>query len=131
MRFYNDSKATTPEAAITALNAFPIGTVHAIAGGSDKKVDLSGFASELKARAKAVYLIGATAGKIRELLGSGGPEVVDAGTLEAAVREAASRAKAGEVVLLSPACASYAQFKNYEERGEGFRKAVGANEGPQ
>ncbi len=125
VRFYNDSKATTPEAAITALNAFPAGTTHVIAGGYDKKVDLSVFASALKARAKAVYLIGATAGLIRDAIGGGGPGVVMAGTLEAAVSAAADRVKAGEVVLLSPASASYDQFRNYEERGEAFRKAVG------
>ncbi len=121
VRFYNDSKATTPEAAITALNAFPAGTVHAIAGGRNKGVGLDAFAATLKARARAVYLIGEAAAEIRPLLGAGGPELVEAGTLEAAVREATSRAKSGEVVLLSPACASYDQFRNYEERGERFR----------
>ena len=127
VRFYNDSKATTPEAAITALHAFPAGSIHAIVGGKSKGMDLGEFAAALKARTKAIYLIGAAAGEIRKALGTGGPEVVDSGTLEASVREAAGRAKAGEVVLLSPACASYDQFRNYEERGEAFRKAAQAS----
>jgi UDP-N-acetylmuramoylalanine--D-glutamate ligase len=126
VRFYNDSKATTPEAAITALKAFPAGSVHAIVGGRNKGMDLTPLAEALLARAKAIYLIGEAAGEIGILLEQmgHGPELVVAATLDRAVAEAAMRAKAGEVVLLSPACASYDQFANYEERGEAFRERV-------
>ncbi len=126
VRYYNDSKATTPEAAITALKAFPSGSIHAIVGGRNKGVDLAPLAEALLARAKAIYLIGEAAGEISILLEQmgHGPELVVAATLDCAVDEAAKRAKPGEVVLLSPACASYDQFANYEERGRMFRERV-------
>ncbi len=128
VRYYNDSKATTPEAAITALKAFPSGSVHAIVGGRNKGVDLTGLAKMLLERAKAIYLIGEAAGELGILLEQmgHGPELVVAATLDRAVDEAAKRAMAGEVVLLSPACASYDQFSNYEQRGEAFREFVRA-----
>ena len=128
VRYYNDSKATTPEAAITALKAFPSGTIHAIVGGRNKGVDLTPLAEALLERAKAIYLIGEAAGEIGillERLGQG-PEIIVAATLDRAVAEATKRARRGEVVLLSPACASYDQFSNYEARGEAFRDLAAA-----
>ena len=128
VRYYNDSKATTPEAAITALKAFPSGTIHAIVGGRNKGVDLTPLAEALLERAKAIYLIGEAAGEIGillERLGQG-PEIIVAAARDRAVAEATKRARRGEVVLLSPACASYDQFSNYEARGEAFRDLAAA-----
>lgn len=121
VRFYNDSKATTLEAAQVAMLAFPAGVVHIIAGGHNKNVDLAPFGALLRERAKAVYLIGEAAAELFAFV----PEAVQCGTLERAVREAAAAAKTGEVVLLSPACASFDQFANYEARGEAFRALAG------
>lgn len=122
VRWFNDSKATTPEAALTALRAFPERTVHAIVGGRPKGVDLGPLARELAGRAKAVYLIGEAAAGLKALV----PAAVEAGTLEKAVTEASRAAASGDVVLLSPACASFDQFAHYEARGEAFRNIVGS-----
>jgi len=127
-RYYNDSKATTPEAAMRALEAFEE-PVIAIVGGYDKKVDLREFAAALAARSKAVICIGQVretlAKQILESRGSRGkPIVKSAEQLPEAVHLAAQLAEPGEVVLLSPGCASYDMFVNYEQRGEAFRQIV-------
>jgi UDP-N-acetylmuramoylalanine--D-glutamate ligase len=126
VRFVNDSKATNPEAAERALSAYPPG-VRLILGGSRKG---SAFASLARtAREVAVaqaYLIGESADDLAEALASQGVRFTHSGTLDRAVRDAFADAEPGEVVLLSPACASYDQFRDFEERGERFRELVEA-----
>jgi UDP-N-acetylmuramoylalanine--D-glutamate ligase len=119
MRCYNDSKSTTPDATLLAVAAFPEpARIHLIVGGSDKQVDLSQV-RDLAPRLAGLYAIGATA---RQLAPA--PPALECGTLEAAVRAAAGRAREGDVLLLSPACASFGQFRNYEHRGEAFTDLV-------
>ncbi|MGC1222425.1 MAG: UDP-N-acetylmuramoyl-L-alanine--D-glutamate ligase, partial [Candidatus Sulfotelmatobacter sp.] len=96
-------------------------------GGKDKGSDYSVLNELLRQRVKCVYTIGAAAGKIESQIVSpkgGGVEVVHAETLENAVRKANALAEPGDVVLLAPACASFDQFKNYEQRGQVFKDAV-------
>lgn len=116
VRFFNDSKSTTPEATALAIGAFT-GGVRLIAGGYDKQIDLTPML-EAGRRCASVHAVGATAGA---LVAAG---AADNQTLEAAFADAVSRAAAGDVVLLSPGCASWDQFTNYEERGDRFRKLV-------
>ncbi|MGR3176291.1 MAG: UDP-N-acetylmuramoyl-L-alanine--D-glutamate ligase [Candidatus Scalindua sp.] len=129
VQYYNDSKATTPEAAIAGIKAFDSPTIL-IAGGYNKKVSLSQFAQECVKDTKYVILIGETSNNIQELIqGVKGekaePEVYVATSLDESVRKAYEIAEAGDVVLLSPACASYGMFTNYEERGKKFKELVG------
>jgi UDP-N-acetylmuramoylalanine--D-glutamate ligase len=124
--YYNDSKATNVDATIKALESFPA-SIHLILGGKDKGSDYSMLNDLLRQRVKRVYTIGAAAGKIESQIvssQSGGVEVVHAETLENALRKANAVAEAGDVVLLAPACASFDQFKNYEERGRRFKEIV-------
>lgn len=163
VKFYNDSKCTTPGAARLAVEAFtetrttetgtdPVSEkkgrprfVHLILGGYDKGSDLASLAGLARAQCKAVYTIGETgegaalaaeAASPRDADGraSGGAEVVRCGTLERAVEEMRCRVGSGDVVLLSPGCASWDQFDNYERRGERFielvRKTFGESAGP-
>jgi UDP-N-acetylmuramoylalanine--D-glutamate ligase len=126
VRFVNDSKATNPEAAERALSAYPPG-VRVILGGSRK-----GSAYERLARAAAergvakAYLIGESADDIAEALAAAGVRFAASRTLEHAIADAYGDAERGEVILLSPACASYDQFRDFEERGERFRELVAA-----
>src|SRR5215207_7986074 len=126
VRFVNDSKATNPEAAERALSAYPPG-IRLILGGSKKRSSYSSLAREASARGVAkAYLIGDAADEIAEALARAGVRFADSGTLEEAVADAFADAEPGEVVLLSPACASYDQFRDFEERGERFRDLVAA-----
>jgi UDP-N-acetylmuramoylalanine--D-glutamate ligase len=126
VRFVNDSKATNPEAAERALSAYPPG-IRLILGGSRKNSSYSGLAGEAAARGVAkAYLIGEAADDIAEALAEAGVRFADSVTLDQAVRDAYADAESGEVVLLSPACASYDQFRDFEERGERFRELVEA-----
>ncbi len=120
--FYNDSKATNVDATKKALEAFP-GGVHLILGGKDKNSDYTELADLLRARVKTVYTIGSAAEKIERHL-AGVVKIVSAGTLDAAVRQAAQNAVPGDVVLLAPACASFDQFTGYEQRGRVFKDLV-------
>jgi UDP-N-acetylmuramoylalanine--D-glutamate ligase len=120
--FYNDSKATNVDATKKALEAFP-GGVHLILGGKDKNSDYTELADLLRARVKTVYTIGSAAEKIERHL-AGVVKIVSAGTLDAAVRNAAQSAVPGDVVLLAPACASFDQFTSYEHRGRVFKELV-------
>ena len=144
--YYNDSKATNVDATIKALEAFP-GGIHLILGGKDKGSDYSVLNPLLRQRVRHVYTIGAAAGKIESQISEAArPASVPAGspadadfasagvvagvvvtrseTLPRAIRDAARNAAAGEIVLLAPACASFDQFNNYEERGRLFKQEV-------
>jgi len=122
VEFYNDSKATNVDAAMKAVASFG-GGIHLILGGKDKDSDYSLMSGMLKERVKIVYTIGSAAEKIeRELQGV--VKIVPAETLQAAVAKAARAATIGDVVLLSPACSSFDQFENYEQRGRVFRQLV-------
>jgi len=128
VKYYNDSKSTTPDAGIVALNAFDA-PVIAIVGGYDKSVCLDDFARHLARRAKAVVCIGQTAGqlveKVTNFAGNRSPlEIRQVEGLEEAVHLAGSLACAGDVVLLSPGCASWDMFDNYQQRGRVFKDAV-------
>ena len=120
--FYNDSKATNVDATKKALEAFA-GGVHLILGGKDKNSDYTELADLLRARVKTVYTIGSAAEKIERHL-AGVVKIVSAGTLDAAVRQAAQLAVAGDLVLLAPACSSFDQFISYEHRGRVFKELV-------
>jgi UDP-N-acetylmuramoylalanine--D-glutamate ligase len=126
VRFVNDSKATNVASATVGIRAFD-GGVHAILGGSEKDEPFTPLIDPLRERARACYLIGATGERMaRELA-----PVLEAGVklhrcqgLEDAVDRAAAAAEPGEVVLLSPACASFDAFDNFEQRGDRFREIV-------
>ncbi len=124
VRFVNDSKATTPEAAAAGICAFPPG-LTLIAGGADKGMDFAPFARAARERAARGYLIGQMRERLRDALGAG-LDVRLEDSLEAAVLAAARATPAGSTVLFSPACASYDMFVSFEERGERFRAAVRA-----
>jgi len=131
VEYYNDSKATNVDATIKALESFP-GNIHLILGGKDKGSDYSVLNNLLRQRVKRVYTIGAAAAKIELQIVSakdGGPEIVNADTLQNAVKSAAYAATFGDIVLLAPACASFDQFRNYEHRGKVFKEAVIAMQG--
>jgi len=121
--YYNDSKATNVDATIKALESFPA-NIHLILGGKDKGSDYSVLNDLLRQRVKRVYTIGAAAEKIESQIKN--VEVVHAETLENALRKANAVAQAGDVVLMAPACASFDQFKNYEQRGQVFKEVVRA-----
>ncbi|MFN3776097.1 UDP-N-acetylmuramoyl-L-alanine--D-glutamate ligase [Sphingomonas parapaucimobilis] len=121
--FVNDSKATNPESTAPALAAFP--RVHWIVGGKRKGDDLDACTAHLD-HVVAAYTIGEAAPLFFGLLKDKVPVVEQSGTLEAAVAHAAAAAQPGDTVLLSPACASFDQFRDYEARGDAFRAAVEA-----
>ena len=121
--FVDDSKATNPESTAPALGAF--GRVHWIVGGKRKGDNLDACAPYFD-RVVAAYTIGEAGSLFRELLTGRIPAVEEAGDLATAVAHAAAAATAGDVVLLSPACASFDQFRDYEDRGAAFRAAVEA-----
>ena len=127
VRYVNDSKATNTAAARRALVAFaPATPLLVIFGGSLKGESFDQLAGELRAggRARAVYLIGQAADELAAALARAGVAAERPGTLAAAVAAAHAAARPGDVVLLSPACASYDQFDNFEQRGEEFRRLV-------
>ena len=123
VEFYDDSKATNVDATKKALEAFA-GGVRLILGGKDKNSDYTELSDLLRARCKVVYTIGSAAEKIERHL-AGVVKIVQAGTLDVAVRKAADEAAAGDVVVLAPACSSFDQFENYEQRGRVFKEIVG------
>ena len=125
VRYVNDSKATNVASTIVALRSYPRG-VHLIAGGRGKRQDFSPLASLVAERCRAVYLIGEAAAELAPALRRTGVPLHDAGDMEHAVGIACAVAGAGEVVLLSPACASYDQYHDFEARGEHFRALVEA-----
>ena len=129
--YVNDSIATTPARTIAALRAVERPIVL-IAGGYDKHLPFDEMADEAMGRVRTVVLVGVTAPKIEEALlkaaeraGAEPPQIVHADTFEKAVGEASAAARPGDVVLLSPACASYGLFRNFVERGKTFKELVG------
>lgn len=120
----NDSKATNVLATSTALAAFP-GGVRLILGGTGKGEDYRALAGPVAEACVAVYLIGENADEIEAALGGAAPEAIQCGDLTTAVERARRDSVAGETVLLSPASASFDQFRDFEERGERFRSLIG------
>lgn len=123
--FYNDSKATSIEPVIHAVNTMRGGTIL-IAGGKDKGLSYESWNEAFSGRVKKIFAIGECAAKIAAALARFEVEVVS--SLEDAVLKAFKEAKKGESVLLSPGCSSYDMFKNYEERGDEFKRVVKAIE---
>lgn len=122
--FINDSKGTNPDATIRAIQAMKKPTVL-ILGGYDKKSDFASLYESFTANIKSVVLLGATAGKLAEAANNAGfTDYIMAKSLQDAVQKAFSVAEEGYNVLLSPACASYDMFKNFEERGAVFKQIV-------
>lgn len=121
--FYNDSKATNPEAAIVAINSFNNVDVALIAGGRDKNTDLKEFCDSIKKHIKTVILIGeATERFEKNLIENGFTNIIREKSLESAIDKGIELKP--DVVLLSPACASFDMFTSYENRGEVFKKYV-------
>ncbi len=129
VRFYNDSIASSPSRTIAGLMSFPE-KVLLIAGGYDKQIPFDVLGPVVCDRVKTVFLNGATAQKIRAAIEnapnyrSGNPAIVDCQDFADATYRAAAAAKDGDVVLMSPACAAFDQFKNFMERGKYFKKIV-------
>ena len=128
VRWYDDSKATTPVSTLAALNGIDEPKIL-IAGGYDKGIDFSELGRCIAARAKAVVLIGQTAPKIEQAISAAGPSSViikHAVSMPEAVAVCNALAQPGDVVLMSPACASYDMFVNYVQRAQIFAEAVNA-----
>ena len=125
VRFVNDSKATNVAAALRALASYPDHRLHVILGGRGKHEPYEPLAAAFKP-GDAAYVIGESGEDIARALGDAGVPVVGAGTLEAALASAVATAAPADVVLLSPACASFDQFRDFEERGDAFRSLVEA-----
>ncbi|HYC76097.1 MAG TPA: UDP-N-acetylmuramoyl-L-alanine--D-glutamate ligase [Planctomycetota bacterium] len=126
VRWVDDSKGTNVDATVVALEGFADGTVRAILGGKDKGEPFARLAPALRRKAKEALLVGATAERLERELAEAGIPLVRCGTLERAVARAAETAAPGDVVLLSPACASFDQFRDYEHRGQVFSELVAA-----
>jgi UDP-N-acetylmuramoylalanine--D-glutamate ligase len=122
VEYYNDSKATNVDAAAKAIAAFP-GCIHLILGGKDKNSNYADLSDLLRKRVKAVYTIGSAAAKIESQI-RGMVPIVSCETLDRAVAAARKAAHPGDIVLLSPACSSFDQFENYEDRGRVFKELV-------
>ncbi|MGH2762722.1 MAG: Mur ligase family protein [Thermoleophilaceae bacterium] len=118
--YVNDSKATNVSSAVRGIESFD-GGVHAILGGSLKGGGFEGLREAVAARCRACYLIGEAAVRLAADLEPAGVPLRSCGDLESATRAASQATRPGEVVLLSPACASFDQFRDYEERGDRFR----------
>jgi UDP-N-acetylmuramoylalanine--D-glutamate ligase len=133
VEYYNDSKATTPLSTMRALQAFERPVVL-LAGGYDKGTPFEELGQVILRRTKAALVYGKTAPQLaqaiaqaaREAPAGSQPQVVQLPHLDAALQQAVALAQPGDVVLLSPACASYDQFAHYEARGEHFRRLVEA-----
>ena len=124
VRYYNDSKGTNPDAAIQALRAMP-GPTLLIAGGYDKNSEYDDWVSEFEGKVRYLVLIGQTRDKIAECAKKHGfTEIMYAEDMQEAVQVGAVYADIGDYVLLSPACASWGMFKDYEERGRVFKECV-------
>ena len=118
--YVNDSKATNVASTMVGLRAYPDG-IHLIAGGRGKRQDFAPLAPLVAERCRAAYLIGEAAGELADALKDTGVPLHVTHQLEEALSVARAGARAGEVVLFSPACASYDQYSDFEARGEHFR----------
>jgi UDP-N-acetylmuramoylalanine--D-glutamate ligase len=131
VRYFNDSKSTTPESTLIALNAFSEPVVIMI-GGGDKGMSFDEMCRQIAGRAKGVICYGQTGQALFTLVsrclddGAGPARVEMGGSFEDAVNRARAMAAPGDVVVMSPACTSYDMFTNYEQRGEAFRRLVRA-----
>lgn len=124
VRFFNDSAATMPDAAAAATRAFSA-PVILIAGGRDKGGRWDSFAAAIKGRVKALIALGEFAERLMDIAHHAGvPTILRASDMDDAVQQAMALAQRGDVVLLSPGCASFDQFANYAQRGEAFKAAV-------
>jgi UDP-N-acetylmuramoylalanine--D-glutamate ligase len=123
VRWVNDSKATNTAAAGRGVAAYDA-SLRLILGGSLKGEDFRPFARDLPENVRSIYLVGAAGDELAAALDAAGRTYVRAGDLSTAVDRAATEAEPGDVVLLSPACASFDQFANFEERGDTFRRLV-------
>jgi len=121
--YVDDSKATNVASAVVGIRSFA-GGVHAILGGRGKREGYAPLAAALAERAAAAYLIGEEAERLRAALHPTGVPLHDCGDLERAVAAARAAAVPGETVLLSPACASYDQYRSFEQRGDHFKALV-------
>jgi len=132
VRYYNDSIATIPEAAIAALESFPPKRVLQIVGGYDSGAPLTAWCNALTQRAKAVLCIGTIGPQIAALLRQSASQpalpVYECGDLGAAVKLARQQAVAGDIVLLSTGCKSYDQFTHFQQRGDRFTELARAGE---
>ena len=133
VRWIDDSKGTNVDATAKSLEGFPDGSVILILGGRDKHGDFAALAPLVARRARAVLTIGEAAETIEAALRSAGVAFERSGAMPAAVERAAELARPGDTVLLSPACASFDQYRNFEERGDHFaglaRRAAGGRRG--
>ena len=129
VKYYNDSIATSPTRAIAGLNSFDRQVIM-IAGGYDKKIPFDVLGDIIVKKVKKLVLLGVTAEKIRkvvmesELYRDGYPEIVMCKSLSEALNQAKKGAKSGDVVILCPACASFDMYRNFEERGNEFKRLV-------
>ena len=129
VRYYNDSIASSPSRTIAGLHSFTQ-KVILIAGGYDKQIPFDILGPEVCCHVKKLFLGGATGEKIRKAMEEcpqyqpGMPEILDCGDFDSAVKAAVEAAEAGDIVLMSPACAAFDQFKNFMVRGEHFKKMI-------
>src|ERR1051325_5564985 len=123
VKWINDSKGTNVDATLKSLESFPSASVYLILGGKDKAGEFERMRDLVGEKAKAVITIGKAADRIAEAL-SGAAEIVARGDMRHAVAWAREHARSGETVLLSPACASFDQYRNFEHRGEHFEELV-------
>ena len=121
--FFNDSKATNPQSMLKALQSFPANPIILLAGGKDKNFDFGPLTETVRARCKLLILMGEAKEKMNRSIGDFA-ETYLVGTFEEAVLLAFQKSRNGDIILLSPGCASYDMFRNYEERGDYFKKLV-------
>jgi UDP-N-acetylmuramoylalanine--D-glutamate ligase len=120
--YYNDSKATSVDATLKAIDGFA-GNLWIILGGKDKGSDYTVLRDPLRAKGRAALLIGSAAPIIRSQI-EGALPIIDSGTIESAIRQASGKAQPGDTVLLAPACSSFDQFQSYEHRGRVFKELI-------
>lgn len=123
VRWINDSKGTNVDATLKSLESFPPSSVWLILGGKDKAGEFERMRDLVREKARAVLTIGSAASRVAQALADS-TTIIDAGDMQHAAAYAREHAKSGEVVLLSPACASFDQYRNFEHRGEHFEELV-------
>jgi UDP-N-acetylmuramoylalanine--D-glutamate ligase len=121
--FFNDSKATNPQSMLKAIGSFPANPIILIAGGKDKNFDFTPLAEVVRQRCKLLILMGEAKEKMNRAIGDFA-ETYLVGTFEEAVLLAFQKSRNGDIILLSPGCSSFDMFRNYEERGDYFKKLV-------